>query len=448
MGGLNLLLLNHAVVITNDQDNRVIKDGAVLIEGSKIKEIGESEILTAKYNEAEVKDVGGKVVMPGMINSHTHLYSTFARGMDLKTEQPPRHFLEILEKLWWRLDNSLKADDIYYSALYAILTGIKQGTTTIIDHHASYGQIKYSLEIIAKAVEESGIRADLAYEISDRNGDLMRDAAIKESEEFITSIAENNSEHLKARLGLHASFSLEDESLAKVSKLADKLDSNFHLHAAEGRLDLEHSRLKGYNGVVKRLDEYDIWRPGTIAVHGVHLQDDELEILKENQCFLAHNPESNLNNAVGVTPLKKAFDKGVKLCLGTDGYTTDMFESIKFADLILKHSSQDPRLGWSEIPEMVFKGNPELASQSFGVELGVLKEGAAADIIVVDYFPPTEINSDNSYAHILFGINGGMVDTTIVAGKILMEDREVQIFDYQKIAYETREQADDFWQRF
>ncbi|ADQ15521.1 putative aminohydrolase SsnA [Halanaerobium hydrogeniformans] len=443
-----MLLLTNAVVITNDQDNRVIKDGAVLIEGSKIKEIAESDILESKYSEVEVKDVDGKVVMPGMINSHMHLYSTFARGMDLKTDQPPRHFLEILEKLWWRLDNTLKADDIYYSALYAILTGIKQGTTTIIDHHASYGQIKYSLEIIAKAVEESGIRADLAYEISDRNGDQMRDAALKESEEFINNIAEDNSERLNTRIGLHASFTLEDDTLAKVSKLADKMNSNFHIHAAEGRLDLEHSRLKGYNGVVKRLDDYDIWRPGTIAVHGVHLQDEELEILKENECFLVHNPESNLNNAVGVTPLKKVLAKGVKLCLGTDGYTTDMFESIKFADLVLKHSSQDPGLGWTEIPEMVFKRNPELASQSFGVELGVLKKGAAADIIVVDYFPPTEINSDNSYAHILFGINGGMVDTTIVAGKILMEDREVKVFDYQKIAHESREQANDFWQRF
>ena len=443
-----MLLLTHAVVITNDQDNRVIKDGAVLIEGSKIKEIGESKILESKYSEAKIKDVEGRVVMPGMINSHMHLYSTFARGMDLKTDQPPRHFLEILEKIWWRLDNHLKADDIYYSALYAILTGIKQGTTTIIDHHASYGQIKYSLEIIAKAVEESGIRADLAYEISDRNGDLMKNAALKESEEFIKNIAEDKSEYLSARIGLHASFTLEDETLAEVSKLADKLNTNFHIHAAEGRLDLEHSRLKGYNGVVKRLADYDIWRPGTIAVHGVHLQDEELEILKENECFLVHNPESNLNNAVGITPLKKALAKGVKLCLGTDGYTTDMFESIKFADLVLKHSSQDPGLGWTEIPEMVFKRNPELASQSFGVELGVLKKEAAADIIVVDYFPPTEINSDNSYAHILFGMNGGMVDTTIAAGKILMEDREVQVFDYQKIAYETREQADDFWQRF
>lgn len=324
-----MLLLTNAVVITNDQDNRVIKDGAVLIEGSKIKEIAESDILESKYSEVEVKDVDGKVVMPGMINSHMHLYSTFARGMDLKTDQPPRHFLEILEKLWWRLDNTLKADDIYYSALYAILTGIKQGTTTIIDHHASYGQIKYSLEIIAKAVEESGIRADLAYEISDRNGDQMRDAALKESEEFINNIAEDNSERLNTRIGLHASFTLEDDTLAKVSKLADKMNSNFHIHAAEGRLDLEHSRLKGYNGVVKRLDDYDIWRPGTIAVHGVHLQDEELEILKENECFLVHNPESNLNNAVGVTPLKKVLAKGVKLCLGTDGYTTDMFESIK-----------------------------------------------------------------------------------------------------------------------
>jgi cytosine/adenosine deaminase-related metal-dependent hydrolase len=403
-------------VITHDQDNRVIKNGAVLIAGEEIKALGEAELLKSKYPEAEIKDVKGKIIMPGMINTHMHIYSTFARGMDLKTEQPPRHFLEILEKMWWRVDSTLKADD--------------------------------SLDLIAKAVEELGIRADLCYEISDRNGPEQSQDSITESESFLRKIREKDMDHLNGRIGLHASFTLEDETLEQVSDLADELDSSFHIHVAEGRTDLEDSRLRGYNGAVKRLDQYNIWRPGTMAIHGVHLQEGELEILRDNDCYLINNPESNMGNAVGAAPLKEALAKGLKVGLGTDGYTTDMFESIKFANLMLKHQNRDPRLGWTEIPQMVFKTNAQLATETFGPQLGVLKEGAAADIIVVDYKPPTEINSDNTYAHILFGINGGMVDTTIAKGRILMENREVQVVDDEKITHETGEQADDFWRRF
>jgi putative selenium metabolism protein SsnA len=368
--------------------------------------------------------------------------------MDLKTDQPPRHFLEILEKMWWRVDSTLKADDIYFSALYAFLTGLKQGVTSVFDHHASYGQVRYSLDLIAKAVEELGIRADLCYEISDRNGPEQSQDSITESESFLRKIREKDMDHLNGRIGLHASFTLEDETLEQVSDLADELDSSFHIHVAEGRTDLEDSRLRGYNGAVKRLDQYNIWRPGTMAIHGVHLQEGELEILRDNDCYLINNPESNMGNAVGAAPLKEALDKGLKVGLGTDGYTTDMFESIKFANLMLKHQNRDPRLGWTEIPQMVFKTNAQLATETFGPQLGVLKEGAAADIIVVDYKSPTAINSDNTYAHILFGINGGMVDTTIVKGRILMENREVQVVDDEKITHETGEQADDFWRRF
>ncbi|RCW50693.1 putative aminohydrolase SsnA [Halanaerobium sp. MA284_MarDTE_T2] len=441
-----MYIIGGGTLITHDEKNRVIKDGGLLIDGERIKELGKTRELKKKYPDAVFKDYSGKIIMPGMINTHMHFYSTFARGMDLKTDRSPRHFLEILEKLWWRLDNSMNKDDIYYSAIYAILCGIKQGTTTIFDHHASYGKIGQSLSIITDAVRESGIRADLAFEISDRNGSKKSVESLKESERFLKEVEKDS--YLSSRIGLHASFTLEDKTLTKVRDIADKYNSSFHIHAAEGRADLEDSRFRGFNGVVKRLDKYNIWRSGTIAVHGVHLQEEEMEILKDSGSYLIHNPESNMNNAVGLAPVKEALEKGLIVGLGTDGYTTDMFESLKVADLLIKHGNSDPRPGWSEIPEMVFKNNALIAEKTFKQKLGVLKEGAAADVIAVNYDPPTEINSDNSFAHILFGINGGMVDTTIVGGKFLMENQEVKILDYEKIAYETRKQSADFWNRF
>ncbi len=443
-----MLLLGHGKVLTFDQKSRVINDGAVLIEDETIKAIGDTNELKNNYPEAEFKDVNGKVIMPGMINTHMHLYSTFARGMDLKTEQPARNFVEILEKLWWRLDGKMNEDDIYYSAIYPLLIGIRQGTTSIIDHHASYGMTEGSLSVIAEAVKEAGIRADLSYEISDRHGRKEADLAIEENERYIKNLSHYDQKYFAGKIGLHASFTLGDETLQKVSALADQLDVGFHIHVAEGRADVEHSHLQGYHGVVERLANYNIWRPGTIAIHGVHLQEGELEILKENSCSLIHNPESNMSNAVGLSPVKEAFAKGLNVGLGTDGYTTDMFESIKVAHLLIKHGNQDPRPGWEEIPAMAFANNRKIASQSFGVDLGVLKEGAAADIIVVDYDAPTEILPENVYAHLLFGINGGMVETTIVGGNVLMENQEVKILDDERIYQEVREQATDFWRRF
>lgn len=448
----------------------MIEDGGVVIDGEEIVAVGKRSDLQRDYPEASFKNAAGKVIMPGMINTHMHLYSTFARGMDLKTEQAPKNFTEILEKLWWRLDKALNEDDIYYSTLYAILDGIKKGTTTIFDHHASFGQIDGSLDIIAAAVEQAGIRANLAFEVSDRHGPEKAQAALRENERFIKKLQHQKNElknlqkkagkkqkkknwegkmtYLGGTIGLHASFTLEDETLERAAALADELGVPFHIHTAEGRADLEDSKKRGYRGVVDRLDQFNIWRPGTLAIHGVYLQEEELLILKERNSCLVHNPESNMGNAVGAAPVKNALDRGVEVGLGTDGYTADIFESIKVANLLQKHKLKDPRAGWEEVYRMAFINNREIAGRFFQQELGVLKPGAAADLIIINYSPPTPVNAKNAYSHLLFGVEGSMVETTVVGGRILMENREVKNFDYERICSKVREQARDFWRRF
>lgn len=249
-------------------------------------------------------------------------------------------------------------------------------------------------------------------------------------------------------IGLHASFTLKNETLSQAAALADELEVPFHIHVAEGIEDFYESKTRGYKGVAYRLDRFRILRPGTLAIHGVHLQEEELEILKNNDSFLIHNPESNMGNAVGFAPIKTALDKGIVVGLGTDGYTSDMFESIKVANLLQKHELHHPQAGWNEVFQMAFKNNREIATRSFDKTLGILQAEAPADIILVDYYPPTPITSENAYFHILFGISGDMVDTTIVGGNILMEDKEISGLDYQRIARRVKEQAEDFWKRF
>jgi putative selenium metabolism protein SsnA len=443
-----MLIIGNGTVLTFDKDSRVISNGGVVIEGEEIVAVGETEKLQSKYPKAVYKDVQGKIIMPGMINTHMHLYSTFARGMDLKTDQPPKNFVEILEKLWWRLDKVLNKEDIYYSSLYALLDCVKKGTTTIFDHHASSNLIEGSLDIIARATKQAGIRANLAYEVSDRDGHEKALAGLKENERFIKRTKRENNNYLKGMIGLHASFTLDNDTLSQAANLADELEVPFHIHVAEGKADVYDSKVRGYQGITERLTRFRILRPGTLAIHGVHLKDEEFEILKNNDSYLIHNPESNMGNAVGAAPIKSAIDKGVTVGLGTDGYTTDMFESIKVANLLQKHELHNPQVGWEEVFKMAFRNNREIAARFFGETLGILKTGAPADVIVVNYYPPTPITSDNAYFHILFGISGDMVDTTIVGGKILMEDREISGLDYERIVRRVKEQAEDFWKRF
>ena len=443
-----MLLFGNGTVITFDEDSKVICNGGVVIEGNEILAIGDTNELRLNYAKADYKDVQGKIIMPGMINTHMHLYSTFARGMDIKTNQPPQNFTEILEKLWWRLDKKLNEKDIYYSAIYPLLDCIKKGVTTIFDHHASSNYIEGSLDILSEAVKQSGIRASLAYEVTDRDGHDKGLAGLKENERFIKKIQKEKNNNLSGMIGLHASFTLNNDTLSRAADLADDLKVPFHIHVAEGKADVYESKMRGYHGIAERLERFRILRPGTLAIHGVHLQEEELDLLFKNETYLIHNPESNMGNAVGFAPVKSALDKGIIVGLGTDGYTCDMFESIKVANLLQKHELRDPQAGWDEIFKISFLNNRHIARRFFGQMLGTLKAGAAADIIVVDYYPPSPITSVNAYSHILFGIGGDMVDSTMVGGKFLMEDRVIKLLDYKKIVQRTKEQAKDFWRRF
>ena len=444
-----MLLIGNGLVFTCTEELGVISDGGVVIEREKIVAVGKTDQLKEQYPGASYKDAGGKVVMPGMINTHMHLYSTFARGMDLKTNAAPRNFLEILQQLWWRLDNRLNQADIYYSALAALLAGIKKGTTTIFDHHASFAVIDGSLDLIAEAVQQAGVRANLSYEVSDRQGRVKGQAALRENERFIKMIqAGAEQDYLGGRIGLHAAFTLEDQTLEQATALADQLGVPFHLHTAEGRIDQVDSRERGYQGVIDRLNQYRIWRPGTLAIHGVHLQREELQVLAETGSYLIHNPESNMGNAVGAAPVAEALREGVTVGLGTDGYTADLFASIKAANLLQKHRQGDPRVGGNEVRTMALLHNRQIASRCFQCELGSLRPGAAADLLLLDYSPPTPFTTANALSHLLFGLSGDQVDTTIVGGKVLMEGREVKVLDEEEISRKTREQAADFWQRF
>ena len=442
-----MLLIGHGQVITGDESQAHISDGCVVIQDQWVLETGSTVKMKSKYPGAIFLDVGGKVIMPGLINAHMHLYSTFARGMALKNS-PPGNFREILERLWWRLDKALTEEDIYYSALVPLVDCIRNGTTTIFDHHSSPGAVRGSLFTILKAARVAGIRSCLCYEVSDRDGKEITDQGIRENLEFIHACKEAGDEMAQGMFGLHASLTLSDETLSRCCRENREIGTGFHIHAAEGRVDAEECLRRHGRRVIERLFDFGVLGPKTIAAHCVHVDDREVDLLKESKTKVVHNPESNMGNAVGCAPVIDMLKRGVYVGLGTDGYTCDMLESLKVANILHKHQLGDPKVGWAEAPDMLFRKNSMICEEYFSRPLGRLVPGAFADVIVVNYDPPTPMGARNLYGHILFGMSGPLVDTTVINGRVVMHGRKLVGVDEGEIVAKSRELAEKVWQRF
>lgn len=440
------MILKNGRVITQDKDRPYIEDGAVVIEGNKIIAVDTTENILAKYKEEDIIDVDGKVIMTGFINTHHHIYSAFARGM-ASSGKPNENFLEILENLWWKIDKKLSLEDLKYSAYTTYIDCIKKGVTTVFDHNASPFAVTGSLDSIADAAKDLGLRTCLCYEVSDRDGEKIAQEGIDENINFIKKYNTDEQNMIKGMFGLHASFTLSDETLRKCDEELKGLNAGYHVHVAEGIDDLEQCLEKYGKRVVERLRDMNILGDKTIAVHCIHVTDDELNILRDTNTMVVHNPESNMGNAVGCQPFLELHQKGITIGLGTDGYTSDMTESMKVANIIHKHVKQNPSVAWGEVPVSMFENNRKIAQKYFSGDLGILRAGALADVIVVDYDPLTPMNENNINSHILFGFTGKDVVTTIIDGKVIMQDRKLVGINEKEIFKTSREVAKKLWDR-
>lgn len=442
-----MLLIGNGKVITRDEAGSIIDNGCIAVEGSKIIEIGLTKELKEKYSSARFMDAKGRLIMPGFINTHMHYYSTFARGMANDSPAATK-FSDILKGLWWRLDKTLTLEDVYYSAIGPMIDAVKNGVTTVFDHHASPYAITGSLFKIAEAAESIGIRSNLCYETSDRDGEKIALEGIAENVDFIKYCNKKNDDMFKGMFGLHASMTISEKTLGRCMDSISGLDVGFHVHSAEGIEDVEDCKAKYGMGVVERWYKAGVLSPKTIAVHCIHISEEEMDMLVEKNAIVVHNPESNMGNAVGASPILEMHKKGILLGLGTDGYTNDMMESYKVGNIIHKHVKGDSTVAWAEIPDMLFNNNRKITERFITNPVGILKKGALADIIIVDYNPPTPINENNINGHLLFGINGRFVDTTIINGKVIMEERKLVNIDEEKIMAKSRKLASDVWKRF
>jgi len=442
------MIITNGKIVTWGDPNEILEDKALLIRDGLIQEIANEAELKAAYPGEEVLDANGQMVMPGLICAHTHFYGAFSRGMAIPGE-PSRNFQEILANLWWKLDKGLDEDGVKYSALALLADATRYGCTTLFDHHASPNCIDGSLDIEAEAVTESGLRASLCYEVTDRDGEEKALAGIRENGRFISGVkAGNYSLMLKAHFGLHASLTVSDGTLEKC--LAENNGRvGFHSHAAEGIVDQEDSLTKYGKRVVERFAEAGVLGKQTILAHGVHVTPHEIDLLAQSGTWLSHQPRSNMNNAVGVAPVEEMLNQGVQVCLGNDGFSNAMWQEWFFAYLIQKDKQADPRaMNGFDVIKIAVENNSRLATQTWdGLRIGKIEKGAAADLILVDYHPITPMHAGNLPWHILFGFRDGMVTSTMAGGKLLMKDRNLLVLDEVEIAAKAREAAIRCWDK-
>lgn len=441
------LLITNGTAVTWEPDAELIEKGAVYTEGGQIAEVGKAAELEGRYPGAERIDARGQLIMPGNICAHTHFYGAFARGMAIPGPAPT-DFPQILERLWWPLDQALDEEAVRSSALVCLVDAIKHGTTTLIDHHASPNALEGSLDVIADAVDQAGLRAALCYEVTDRYGPESSKASIEENVRFLK--AARSRPNVAATFGLHASLTLDEETLAACADAARGLETGFHIHVAEHEADEYDSLNKSGRRVIDRLQAHGILGERTIVAHCVHIDLREAEILRDTRTWVTHQPRSNMNNGVGVADVEGLLRLGVPVCLGNDGFSNNMWAEWKTAYLLHKVWHRDPRrANGMDIVQMAIHNNAALAGMFFPeASPGMLVPGAAADLILVDYHPTTPLSAGNLPWHILFGFEASMVTTTICAGRVLMRDRELLTLDEAAITARSREIVPAVWERY
>jgi len=443
------LVFQNARVLTFDGTNRVLDRGAVAIRADgTIGSVYEAENVPSAAAGEEVVDVHGKLLMPALINCHTHLYSTLARGIALPG-RAPKNFLEILKKLWWRLDCALNEEDVYQSAMVGLIDAAKCGVGTLVDHHSSPNACPGSLDCLEQAFRDVGLRGMLCYETTDRNGPTRAREGLQENVRYLERLRGHPGNGLVAGcFGLHASFTLSDRTLRACVEAAESLRAGFHVHVAEDRCDVVQARQRFRKSPVGRLLDLGVLDDRALAAHCVHVNARDIAQLARHRINVVHNPQSNCNNAVGTAKLLEMMGRGVLVGLGSDGYTPRMWEEFKTAFHLQKLRRSDPRVGYAEVYAAALLNNRTIAQKIWGMQLGRIEPSAQADLILVDYYPPTPLHSKNIFGHILFGIANAPVDSLLVRGRYVIRGKECVTVDERAVAEKAASRARVLWERF
>lgn len=438
------ILIKNGLIVTMNRSREIIR-GSVLIKGSEIEKVGNVESEDAE----KVIDAQGKIVMPGLVCAHTKPYGILLRAAPLKVE-PSSDFIQILHRIWWQMDERLSEEDIYASTLSACLESIKSGVTFLACTHSSQGSIGKSLDQVASAIEESGLRALVGFEASERYTRAKGARGMKENIRFLENIQKKSwrATRVRGMVGLDASFEISDELLRHGKRVADRFNVPIIIPAAEGKVDQYHNLEKYGKRTIERFRDIGLLSHNTVLAGCVHLNEDELSIIRKNGSKVAHNPMSNMLNGTGVAPVPKMRSIGIPVGLGNGGYQFDGFENIRSLYLVHKAVSEDPRtISPMEALEMATIRSAEL----YGIEnkIGSIEPGKRADLIMIDPSSlPTALTRENVVDHIVHSIRASDVESMIVGGDLIMKNRNIKTLDEKWTLRKSKKIAKNIWKNF
>ncbi|MHA1222207.1 MAG: amidohydrolase family protein [Candidatus Heimdallarchaeaceae archaeon] len=411
-----------------------IENGFCIFEEEIIK-VGEMKDFS--NFDGEIIDGKGKILLPGLINFHTHIYSTLVRGASIPFN--PKSFRDILEQLWWKFDSKLDNETTFHSAMVYGLESLKNGVTSLIDHHASGIDILGSIKELKRAiVDKLGMRGIFCFETSDR---FNVDECIEEN----LSALKYSSPDARGLFGLHASMSLSEETLEKVSKVIG--DTPIHVHVAESKEDEDDSLQKYGTTVVERFEKYKLLNSKSILAHCVHIDEKEARIIGENGAYVALNPTSNLNNAVGSFNINIFRDYNIPILIGTDGLGANIAKEWTNLLYLGKANIHDPiGISLDEVRKYILNSYLYFG-QMMGIKIGKIKEGYVADFVLVDYHNPTEIDETNAFGHVFYGILDNFRPSHVfVKGKALISNYQ-SIFNEEEVYENALKVSRSLWKR-
>lgn len=428
--------LKHCRIINPFGDKEFIEDGCIVIKDDQIEFVGTNP--PYETSQDRIVDLQGKTVLPGMINAHAHLYSSLAMGMPFP-KGSPKNFNQILEQVWWILDRALDEDSTHASFEAGLLDHLRQGVTTVLDHHSSQSFISGSLPLMVDTSRKFGINISGAFEMTDRNGKEVFEQGLDENIRFHRSYLSDD--NVRPLIGLHASFTLSDGSLKKIADALSLEEGwGIHVHAAEDKADHENALKRGYDSVISRLDKFGLLNKNSLVIHGIYFQPQDIEIIKRTGAMLVHNPSSNANNRVGMTP--SDLIKSAKAGLGTDGMQGNMLAEAKEGTLIRSShlSGEETNINYLEL---LFRNNPDIATRLFGRKIGRLEPGYRADLAIFDYVPKTKIHAGNWMGHVLFGMSKPA--DVMTGGEFKILDYKFLHINEAKILNNARIQSERLW---
>ncbi len=439
---MSITRYENGIILTMDDSAPFFACGHLDVEDGTITAIGSSPAPESAPDTQKV-DLGGRILMPGFISAHCHFYGQFVRGMLLA--EPIENWQQVLRRMWWKVDRLLDEEQVYYSALLGLMDGLKSGTTTYFDHHVSAKCIPGSLGIIERAMREAGARGCLCYEVTDRYGHEGARQGIDENLRYAKKAADDHGGMFRGMMGLHASYTLGEQTLRDCVDAEQSVNCGIHTHLAEDIADVTDSYKNYDKHVADRMDDAGALGPKTIAAHGVHFKPRHFPVLKERGVTVAHNCQSNMNNAVGVAPVVQMLDAGVNVAIGGDGYTYDLFRELSVASIYQRAGWRDASLfSGQQIRKFAFGNTAALCSRIFGREIGQLKPGATADFIVLDYAPPTPLDADNYTGHLLC-CSGADVSDVVINGNPVVQGGELITLDEEVILPKCREHSARLW---